>query len=54
MHRDLKHFVRLFVGVVAATLFFVLSVAFVSLPYALGATPGQPPLAAAGAVRHMT
>ena len=54
MQRDLKHFVHLFVGVVAATLFVVFSAAFVMLPYALGATPGQSPLAAAGAVRHMT
>jgi hypothetical protein len=54
MHRDLKQFVRLFVGVVTATLFVVFSVAFVALPYTLGAAPGQIPHETAGAARHMT
>ncbi|MEZ5702818.1 MAG: hypothetical protein R3E42_14060 [Burkholderiaceae bacterium] len=54
MDHELKQFIRLLVGVVATTLFVVFSVAFLTLPYALGTTPGQLPVAEAGVDRHMT
>jgi hypothetical protein len=36
------NFLTTYLGVVMATLFFVMSVAFVSVPYAMKAHPGEP------------
>lgn len=55
MNTDLKNFLRPLVQVIAATLFAVCSVAFVSVPYSLGHVPGEPTsLAQADGPRHMT
>jgi len=54
MNVDLKHFVQPLVQVIAATLFAVFTVAFLSVPYTLGAHPGDPQTGQASAPRHMT
>lgn len=55
MNTDLKHFLRPLVQVIAATLFAVCTVAFVTLPYSLGHIPGDPAvLAQADGPRHLT
>lgn len=55
MNTDLQDFLRLLVQVIAATLFAVCTVAFLSMPHALGRYPGQPPvIAQADGPRHMT
>lgn len=55
MNSDLKAFLQPLVRVVAATLFAVCSVAFVSVPYVLGHQPGEPAeIAKADGPRHMT
>lgn len=55
MNADLKNFLQRMTQVVVATLFVVLSVAFISVPYALERHPGDPqvPSQQTG-VRHMT
>jgi hypothetical protein len=47
-------FVRQFVGVVVAALVFVILVAFVSIPLALGGHPGEPRTVEAMPGRHLT
>lgn len=55
MNTDLKNFLRPLAQVIGATLFAVCTVAFVSMPYALGHFPGEPSvLALADGPRHMT
>lgn len=54
MNADLVHFLRPLLRVIAATLFAVFTVAFLSLPYTLGAHPGDPHAVAQGDPRHMT
>jgi hypothetical protein len=55
MNTDLKDFIRPLVQVIAATLFAVCTVAFVTLPYSLGHIPGDPTaLAHADGARHLT
>ena len=55
MNTDLQNFLRPLVQVIAATLFAVCTVAFVSVPYSLGHVPGEPTsLAQADGPRHMT
>ena len=54
MNADLAHFLRPLLQVIAATLFAVFTVAFVSLPYNLASHPGDPHAATQGAPRHMT
>lgn len=53
MNPDLRTFVTSFVRVVLATLFVVMTIAFVSIPAELRSHPGEP-FAAAAADRHMT
>lgn len=55
MNADLKNFLQPIAQVVAATLFVVFTVAFISVPYTLQQQPGEP-LAQAqqGSDRHMT
>lgn len=47
-------FLTTFLPVVLGTLLLVMSVAFVSIPFSLGAHPGEPVLAAAPAAFHPT
>lgn len=55
MNADLKNFLQPITQVVAATLFVVFSVAFISVPYALQQHPGDPVLLSQHTgVRHMT
>ncbi len=55
MNTDLKNFIRPLAQVIGATLFAVCTVAFMSMPYALGHLPGEPSvLAQADGPRHMT
>lgn len=55
MNTDLKNFLQPLFQVIAATLFAVCTVAFVSVPYSLGRVPGEPTvLAQADGPRHMT
>jgi hypothetical protein len=54
MNADLKNFAMPILRVIAATLFMVFSVAFVSVPYSLGAQPGEPVVAQQASPRHMT
>lgn len=55
MNTDLQNFLRPLAQVIGATLFAVCTVAFVSMPYALGRVPGEPTvLAQADGARHMT
>jgi hypothetical protein len=55
MNTDLKNFLRPLVQVIAATLFAVLTVAFVTVPYSLGHLPGDTAvLAQADGPRHFT
>lgn len=55
MNTDLQNFLQPLVQVIAATLFAVCTVAFVSVPYSLGHVPGEPTvLAQADGPRHMT
>ena len=55
MNTDLQNFLRPLAQVIGATLFAVCTVAFVSMPYALGHFPGEPTvLAQADGARHMT
>ncbi|MGI9218448.1 MAG: hypothetical protein ACR2JA_15790 [Hydrogenophaga sp.] len=55
MNTDLQNFLRPLAQVIGATLFAVCTVAFVSMPYALGHFPGEPALLAqASGARHMT
>ena len=55
MNTDLQNFLRPLVQVIGVTLFAVCTVAFVSMPYALGRVPGEPAvLAQADGARHMT
>ncbi len=55
MNTDLKNFLRALAQVIGATLFAVCTVAFMSMPYALGRLPGEPSvLAQADGPRHMT
>ncbi len=55
MNTDLQNFLRPLAQVIGATLFAVCTVAFVSMPYALGHFPGEPSvLAQADGARHMT
>ena len=42
MHPVLNHFIRQFLVIVAATLMSVFFVAFLSIPFSLGAHPGDP------------
>lgn len=43
MTASLRIFINQFVGVVLAALFPVVLVTFLSIPYSLGAHPGEPP-----------
>lgn len=55
MNNDLKDFLRPVVQVIAATLFAVCTVAFVTVPYSLGHVPGEAASQAqADGDRHMT
>lgn len=55
MNTDLQNFLRPLAQVIGVTLLAVCSVAFVSVPYALGHFPGEAAmLAQANAPRHMT
>jgi hypothetical protein len=54
MNADLKNFAMPVLRVIAATLFLVFCVAFVSVPYSLGALPGEPVVAQQASTRHMT
>lgn len=55
MNTDLKNFLCPLAQVIGATLFAVCTVAFLSMPYALGRVPGEPTvLAQADGARHMT
>lgn len=54
MNIDLKNFLQPLLQVVAVTLFAVFTVAFLSLPYTLGSTPGQSNPSSLSAPRHMT
>ncbi|WP_168708530.1 hypothetical protein [Hydrogenophaga sp. PAMC20947] len=55
MNTDLKNFLQPIVRVVAATLFAVCTVAFVSVPYVLGQHPGDTLVdAQQSGPRHMT
>lgn len=55
MNSDLKSFLLPIVRTIAATLLFVFTVAFLSVPYALEQHPGDPQLSAGPAApRHMT
>ena len=55
MNTDLKNFLRPLVQAIAATLFVVCTVAFLSVPYSLGKFPGQPSIVAkADGPRHLT
>jgi hypothetical protein len=55
MNTDLKNFLRPLAQVIGATLFAVCTVAFVSMPYALGHFPGEAAmLAQADGAWHMT
>ncbi|MCE1191621.1 hypothetical protein [Acidovorax sp.] len=55
MNSDLKSFLVPIARTVAATLFVVFTVAFLTVPYALEQHPGDPQLSAAQTVpRHMT
>jgi hypothetical protein len=54
MNTDLRNFVRPLAQVIAATLFAVFTVAFVTVPYTLGTHPGDPHAAQQGAPRHMS
>jgi hypothetical protein len=55
MNTDLQNFLRPLAQVIGATLFAVCTVAFVSMPYALGHFPGEPAVfAQADGARHMT
>jgi hypothetical protein len=55
MNTDLKNFLRPLAQGIGATLFAVCTVAFVSMPYALGRVPGEPAvLVQADDARHMT
>ena len=54
MDTDLRHFLRPLLQVIAATLFTVFTVAFLSLPYCLGTHPGDPHAVVQGTARHMT
>lgn len=53
MNTDLKNFITSFVRVVLATVFVVMTIAFVSIPMELRSHPGEPFAAAAGD-RHMS
>lgn len=54
MNADLKQFVQPLVLVIVATLFAVLTVAFLTMPYTLGTHPGDHPTEQLAAPRHMT
>ena len=54
MNSSLRLFMHQYLGVVAATLVPVVLVAFVSVPLALGAHPGEVRQASASVERHMT
>lgn len=55
MNTDLKNFLQPLVQVIAATLFVVCTVAFLSVPYTLGQHPGDPQVVSQQAgPRHMT
>jgi hypothetical protein len=54
MNADLKNFVHPFVLVIVATLFAVLTVAFLTMPFTLGTHPGDPQTGQPAALRHMT
>lgn len=55
MNTDLKNFLHPIARTIAATLFFVFTVAFLSVPYALERDPGDPLLSSHQAEpRHMT
>ena len=55
MNADLKNFLQRMTQVIAATLFVVLTVAFISVPYALERHPGDSPAPSQQTgVRHMT
>jgi hypothetical protein len=54
MNSSLRSFMHQYLGVVAATLVPVVLVAFVSIPLALGAHPGEVRQAGASVERHMT
>jgi hypothetical protein len=53
MNTDLKAFVTTVLRVVLATMFVVMTIAFVSVPMELRGHPGEP-VATASADRHMT
>lgn len=54
MNTDLKNFLKPLSQVIAATLFVVFTVAFLSIPYVLGGHPGDPQVAQQDSSRHMT
>lgn len=54
MNSSLRLFIRQYVGVVLATLVPVVLVAFLSIPYALGASPGEERWPEAPSARHMS
>lgn len=54
MHSSLRLFVHQFVGVGLAALVPVMLVTFLSIPYTLGAHPGEARAADASSSQHMT
>ncbi len=54
MQADIQYFIQPIARVIVTTLFAVFTVAFVSVPYSLGAHPGDPQTAQAAEPRHLT
>lgn len=54
MHPALRLFVREYLGIVFAALLPVIATAFLSIPFNLGAHPGEPRAIETSIDRHMT